>query len=134
MKKQAYILALLALTACKTPQIPQMQGADRDKHGCIPSAGYIWSNVRGECIRTFEVGIRLYNTKNPFDSSATYIVFSDDNIHVEAYIPKTKNSIIMRQKTTDTWQGKGYTLRKTATANYVLYKKQQIIYSNEQQL
>ena len=34
-------------------------GGDRDKHGCIGSAGYQWSEVQQDCIRVFEKGIRM---------------------------------------------------------------------------
>lgn len=29
-------------------------GNDRDEHGCTPSAGYIWCEVKNKCIRTWE--------------------------------------------------------------------------------
>ena len=29
-------------------------GGDRDEHGCIPSAGYIWCEELQECIRPWE--------------------------------------------------------------------------------
>lgn len=40
-------------------------GADRDAHGCIGSAGYVWSQVREECIRPFEAGIRMAPAAEP---------------------------------------------------------------------
>ena len=44
---------------------PKMVGGDRDAHNCIPSAGYVWSVTRNSCVRTWEVGTRLYSTINP---------------------------------------------------------------------
>ena len=32
----------------------QLVGADRDIHGCIPSAGYSWCEVKQKCLRTWE--------------------------------------------------------------------------------
>ena len=29
-------------------------GGDRDEHGCIPSAGYIWCEEIQECVRPWE--------------------------------------------------------------------------------
>lgn len=29
-------------------------GGDRDEHGCIPSAGYVWCEKLGKCIRPWE--------------------------------------------------------------------------------
>lgn len=130
MKKLICTAAVMALFSCKTTQTVQMPGSDRDKHGCIASAGYIWSNVRKDCIRIFEVGTPLYSLKKDITTSAVYIVFSNDSLHVEAYIPERKNSVIMQYKNAGIWQGKGYTLRQTDEAKYTLYKHQQSIYSN----
>lgn len=130
MKKLICIVAVTTLIACKTTQTAQMTGSDRDKHDCIPSAGYVWSAVRKDCIRTFEIGVPLYSLKKDITTSAAYIVFSSDSLHVETYIPERKNSVIMQYKNAGTWQGKGYTLRQTDEAKYTLYKHQQSIYSN----
>jgi len=35
-------------------------GSDRDEHGCIGSAGYMWNETMQECVRPWEVG----NTDN----------------------------------------------------------------------
>ena len=64
MKKISGAWAFAALLSACSPQgqptnpaaVPQA-GADRDAHGCIASAGYTWSVVRGECIRIFEAGL-----------------------------------------------------------------------------
>ena len=49
-------------------------GGDRDEHGCIGSAGYVWCEVQKDCIRLFEKGIR---TESVDDSNASaFIVFS----------------------------------------------------------
>ena len=47
-------------------------GGDRDEHGCIPSAGYVWSAVQGKCIRTFESGVKLLPAEMPTDGSAVF--------------------------------------------------------------
>ena len=47
-------------------------GGDRDKHGCIGSAGYQWSEVQQDCIRVFEKGIRM---KAVDGSQSAFIVF-----------------------------------------------------------
>ena len=42
--------------ALKMVSYPQraLLGGDRDEHGCIGSAGYVWSEVSQDCIRVFE--------------------------------------------------------------------------------
>lgn len=134
MKMFFYIATAIILFACKTTQTTHMTANDRDKHGCLPSAGYVWSDVRKDCIRTFEVGVPLYKFQNPYTSLAAYIVFSSNSTYAEAYIPGIEGNIIMQQKETDIWKGHGYTLVQTDKTKYILYKKQQIIYSNHQQL
>ena len=57
-------------------------GGDRDKHGCIGSAGYQWSEVQQDCIRVFEKGIRM---KAVDGSQSAFIVFSPDSTQVELF-------------------------------------------------
>jgi len=35
------------------PEEP-MPGSDRDEHGCIPSAGYVWCEAKQKCVRPWE--------------------------------------------------------------------------------
>jgi hypothetical protein len=37
-----------------TPPEPPIVGGDRDEHGCIGSAGYIWCEAKQECLREWE--------------------------------------------------------------------------------
>jgi len=37
-------------------------GSDRDEHGCIPSAGYSWSEENQECVRPWEENASLIGT------------------------------------------------------------------------
>jgi hypothetical protein len=32
----------------------KMVGNDRDEHGCIGSAGYVWSEEKNKCVRPWE--------------------------------------------------------------------------------
>ena len=73
----------------------EMVGGDRDKHGCIGSAGYQWSEVQQDCIRIFEKGIRLKAIDG--DQSA-FIVFSPDSSKVELFFSSgDKNEILDRR-------------------------------------
>ena len=55
------ILVLLAsLAGCSSEdssatEPPSLVGADKDKHGCIRSAGYLWCARTGECLRPWEL-------------------------------------------------------------------------------
>ncbi len=70
-------------------------GSDRDKHGCIGSAGYIWSEVQQDCIRLFEKGIRLKSSNN--SSHDAFIVFSSDSAKAEIFFPDNKSNEILKK-------------------------------------
>lgn len=52
-----YTPGMQASKLVQYPQSPKL-GGDRDEHGCIGSAGYVWCEVQQDCIRLFEKGIR----------------------------------------------------------------------------
>ena len=119
-------VVVLAFTACNnstpqqtdkaaeeltTPQQEMMVGGDRDEHGCIGSAGYSWSALRGECIQVFEVGTRL----NPVDVEQEEAVISafivskeGDNSQVELFITNEDQNPILKQETNGTYKGGKY--------------------------
>lgn len=66
----------------------QPLGGDRDEHGCIPSAGYSWSAVRGACIRPFEEGVAVRPVDDPGATYAVYIVFAQDSTRAELFLPQ----------------------------------------------
>ncbi len=55
MKQILLIGALLGLAACATPGKRVLVGADRDAHGCIGSAGYVWNESLQQCVRPWEL-------------------------------------------------------------------------------
>lgn len=127
--KKTFALSVVALTfaACNntTPQqtdntaeLPTnteempMVGGDRDEHGCIGSAGYTWSALRGECIQVFEVGTRL----NPVDIKeeeaviSAFIVSKDgDNSQVELFITSEDQNPILKKEADGTFKNGKYT-------------------------
>ena len=94
-----------------TEEMP-MVGGDRDEHGCIGSAGYTWSALRGECIQVFEVGTRL----NPEDIKEEETVISafivskeGDNSQVELFITGEEQNPILKQEADGTFKNGKYT-------------------------
>lgn len=53
--KQIFLLLVSAGVAACSAGRPGLVGNDRDKHGCIGSAGYTWSETLHECVRPWEV-------------------------------------------------------------------------------
>lgn len=63
-------------------------GNDRDKHGCIGSAGYTWSVLKKECVRSFELtqtdknAIELVSIDN---TQKMVVLFSSDKTKAEVF-------------------------------------------------
>ena len=72
-------------------------GDDKDKHGCIASAGYTWSEAQKDCIRLWEKGVRM----NAVDDAEKmlFLVFSPDSTQVELFFSEEEmpNEILERR-------------------------------------
>ena len=75
----------------------EMVGADRDEHGCIGSAGYTWSEVRKDCIRLFEDGIRTEAVDG--SGQVMYVVFSPDSLKAELFGSESEGSEVLERRT-----------------------------------
>jgi hypothetical protein len=75
---------MLAQDSIKSPIV----GNDRDKHGCIGSAGYTWSVLKKECVRTFEL---THTDKNALElisidnTQKMTVLFSSDKTKAEIF-------------------------------------------------
>lgn len=68
----------------------QIVGNDKDSHGCIGSAGYVYSALRAGCIRIFEAGVRMEPKDASLDQvTAAYVVFKSPTEYqtVELFLP-----------------------------------------------
>lgn len=70
-------------------------GADHDEHGCKASAGYTWSLIRQDCIRSFELPLQLTNKDNSFSAG---VAFASDSSRVEIF---TKDGTMLLNKQGD---------------------------------
>lgn len=86
------------MSATKLVQYPQSQkvGADRDEHGCLASAGYVWCEVQQDCIRLFEKGIRLESVDE--SNMPAFIVFSPDSTRLELFFPNNAPNEILERR------------------------------------
>ena len=91
------IFSIISLTAFMQKIDPKV-GSDRDKHGCIGSAGYVYSAIKNDCIRVFEQNIRLteVSPKGSF-TSMTSIIFSKDSLKVEVFLPNYNGGQILNK-------------------------------------
>lgn len=130
-RKKNWILTIigsgvLMLSACSTTQKEPLLGGDRDKHGCIPSAGYSWSEVRKDCIRIFEDGTRLNNILDKNATVSAFVVFSPDQSVAELFLPDMKKHPQL-QKNGEGWKNKKFEVKRVQ-GKLSLYKKGILIY------
>ena len=62
------LLVALALIATPAFAAPPRLGGDRDAHGCIGSAGYLWCARERQCVRPWELAAQrgFANTPRAF--------------------------------------------------------------------
>lgn len=115
------------------PDKPVMVGGDRDKHGCIGSAGYTFSIIKNDCIRVFDQKTQLKEVNA--NGSATFnaaVIFSADNKKAEIFIPRSKSSIVLTRtrgtKRSSVWKKGKYALYQKGT-NYVLKESNKPIFA-----
>lgn len=106
-----------------------LTGGDLDENDCKPSAGYTWSVLKKECIRVFEIGIRLnhYEQSGETATTSAFVIFENNGNKAELFLDTQKESIILERKSEgqpwvkDDWQlipWKGYVLKKAEEIKY----------------
>lgn len=121
---------LLLFTAVSYAQV--ITGADRDKHGCIGSAGYTYSQLKKDCIRVSEQKIILHQV----DSTASYkaiaaVIFSTNNRKAEVFLASYKESMILiRTGKKGKYIWKKGDLELTIQKGFKLKEAKKLIYSS----
>ncbi|MDO5608011.1 MAG: hypothetical protein Q4G08_06100 [Capnocytophaga sp.] len=106
MKKSIVILfGFFALVSCNQGQKKAQEaqevieeiivGNDEDEHGCKPSTGETWSEVKHACVRIFDEGTRL----NPISQDDTavisaFVLFNDDKSAAEIFVAGDDSKVI----------------------------------------
>ena len=106
---------------------PGIVGNDSDEHGCKASAGYIWSALKKECIRVFELKLQLTNDDK---TRIAGLIFSEDNLKAEIF---TEEGPLLLEKYTDMYvshpqSDPHYFLRKK-NGKWIFETKEKILYS-----
>ena len=107
MRKNIWIIVsgLVCFSACRSVQAPQLIGGNKDEHGCLTAAGYTWSELRRDCIRIFEDGVRV-------NDPSLHAGFAADSSRVEVFRPSSFRNEILDRKG-GVWQGKTCKLYRT---------------------
>lgn len=135
-------ISLLTLIACNNTQQQQdttaadsteqaqeapTTGGDRDEHGCIPSAGQSWSELRQECIQVFNVGTRLDPVEKQEGEAviSAFVIFNDDRSKAEIFLPGSDSpkSVILAKTDDGTYKADRYTFNEAEQALYIDGKK-----------
>ena len=127
MKTKTFLFALLfAGTSALFAQHKQPKaGADKDAHGCIASAGYTYSQLKKECIRTFEQKIQLKEIATKGNYTAA-ILFNKDQSKAEIFLKEEKTSVILNRTAKGFWKNANYSL--TQSKGFVLSKNKKAVY------
>jgi hypothetical protein len=81
--------------------------ADKDKNGCLATAGYVWSKVKKDCIRIYDVAIPLTpidNMHTEDEMLSVYFIFNEDQSQAEVYLPKNTESVLFTQSNAGSWR------------------------------
>lgn len=127
MKTKTFLFTLfLAGTSVLFAQKAQTKaGTDKDTHGCIASAGYTYSQLKKECIRTFEQKIQLKEMATKGNYTAA-VLFNKDQSKAETFLKEEKTSVILNRSSKEVWKNATYSLTKNK--RFVLSKNKKAIY------
>jgi hypothetical protein len=127
MKTKTFFAALFlaGTTALFAQQTQPKAGADKDAHGCIASAGYIYSQLKKECIRTFEQKIQLKEIATKGNYTAA-VLFNKDQSKAEILLKEEKTSVILNRSSKGIWKNSTYTL--TQDKGFMLSKNKKAVY------
>lgn len=102
---------------------------DKDEHGCLATAGYIWSKMNKECVKGY-TGMPLNPSDKPENEDETlsaFVIFSEDLNKAEVFLPNDAKSIVLTRLAEgkpwvfEDWQlvpWKGYVLKKGADIKF----------------
>jgi hypothetical protein len=131
MKKTIFLSAMF-LGSLVFAQQTHVVGGDRDAHGCIGSAGYTYSQIKKDCVRTFEQKIKLTEV-SPQGSSTSMaaVIFSKDMKKAEVFVKDADSGSIILTRAggkAKAWKKDGYVLVPFKKNGYQLKKDNIVIY------
>ncbi|MGU3377585.1 hypothetical protein [Chryseobacterium sp. M5A1_1a] len=127
--KKTILLSAMFLGTLVFAQNTHVVGGDRDAHGCIGSAGYTYSEIKKDCIRTFEEKIKLKEVASQ-GSYIAAVIFSKDKKKAEIFVKDAEGGsvILTRAGKSKAWKKDGYVLVPYKKSGYQLKKDNVVIY------
>ncbi|MFZ7306048.1 hypothetical protein [Avibacterium avium] len=88
------LLSTALIMGCTSPSPMPLVGSDRDEKGCIPSAGYTWSELKQQCVQPFTIAdIRLTDPENP--TLAVYVILAEEQGKAEVFSANLAQNLIL---------------------------------------
>lgn len=101
-----------------------------DRHGCVRSEGYRWSQLMGQCLIPAEQAVKL-GSLNHGDPRSAWVLVARDSSEAEIYLPERDSIMLPRQNQGDkpSWSsgdwsllhGSGYVLSEDGYARFHNY-------------
>ena len=90
----------------KVEEQEELEGADRDEHGCITSAGFSWSELQQTCVQLWEAGVRLdpIEVKEGDAVISVFVLFNEDESKAEVVLPNKEGSVILDKKSENLYE------------------------------
>ncbi|CAI8777535.1 hypothetical protein [Chryseobacterium sp. IT-36CA2] len=135
MKKTILFSAMFLGTLVFAQKKAPVLGGDRDVHGCIGSAGYTYSQIKNNCIRTFDQKIKLKEVSTDKSyTTTTAVIFNKSMTKAEVFIPDgaAKSIILDKQGKEKIWKSgthvKDIYVLTPHKKSYQIKKNDEIIY------
>ncbi|MGN7863367.1 hypothetical protein [Chryseobacterium sp.] len=127
--KKTIVFSAMFLGSLAFAQTTPVLGGDKDAHGCIGSAGYTYSQVKKDCVRTFEQKIKLKEVASKGDYIAA-VIFSKDMKKAEVFVKDAEGGsiVLTRAGKAKAWKKDGYVLVPFKKSGYQLKKDNVVIY------
>nr|WP_315033892.1 hypothetical protein [uncultured Chryseobacterium sp.] len=127
--KKIILLSTMFLGTLVFAQKTPVLGGDKDAHGCIGSAGYTYSQIKKDCVRTFEQKIKLKEVATNGDYMAA-VIFSKDMKKAEVFVKDVEGGsiILTRPGKAKAWKKDGYVLVPFKKSGFQLKKDNVVIY------
>jgi len=108
---------------------------DKDEHGCLISAGYVWSVVGNECVKVYS-GVPLNPIELPANTDETkcvYVLFSEDGKKAELFLPDSTDSFILNEFKPKKWSNQKWYLAFNGQ-KYELSKDGNLVFSGDPEM
>lgn len=148
MKKLRFAFLLLLVMSCqkkmdkavaKHDSIRTAQDSiaamDKDEHGCLISAGYVWSVVGNECVKVYS-GVPLNPIELPANTDETkcvYVLFSENGKKAELFLPDSTDSVILKEFKPKKWSNQKWYLAFNGQ-KYDLSKEGNLMYTGDPEM